>query len=80
MKTDAARLDGMMARVGTRAVGGTSLFRLYQTEDAGAWQDRLAHHRIWSRVFPYNPTWLRLGLPGSESDWTRLATALDVPG
>ncbi|MCR9087168.1 MAG: threonine-phosphate decarboxylase CobD [Rhodobacteraceae bacterium] len=80
LKTDAARLDGMMARVGTRAVGGTSLFRLYQTKDAGSWQDRLAQHRIWSRVFPYDPTWLRLGLPGSESDWTRLATALDVPG
>lgn len=74
---DADRLDALLAAAGARALGGTSLFRLYDTEDASRWQDRLARHRIWSRVFPYDRRWLRLGLPGSEAGWDRLAAALE---
>lgn len=73
---DCARLDGLAQSQGWRLVGGTPLFRLYQTPDGLAAQDRLARHHIWSRVFARQPTWLRLGLPGSESEWTRLAEAL----
>lgn len=73
---DCVRLDGMAQSQGWRLVGGTPLFRLYQTPDGGAAQERLARHHIWSRVFARKPTWLRLGLPGSESEWSRLAEAL----
>ncbi|MGB2893454.1 MAG: threonine-phosphate decarboxylase, partial [Albidovulum sp.] len=59
-----------------RCVGGTTLFRLYDTPDAAGAQERLARARIWSRIFPYSGTWLRLGLPGGEAEWTRLAAAL----
>ncbi len=69
---DALRLDGM---VRAPLVGGTDLFRLYHVPDARAAQDGLARHRIWSRVFPYSPHWLRLGLPGHGS-WARLETAV----
>jgi cobalamin biosynthetic protein CobC len=73
---DAARLDSVMAAAGAAPLGGTDLFRLYETPDAGLWQDRLARHRIWTRIFPYSRRWLRLGLPGSAEDWARLEAAL----
>jgi cobalamin biosynthetic protein CobC len=73
---DRVRLDAMVQSHGWKLVGGTPLFRLYATADARAAQDRLAGAQIWSRVFAEQPTWLRLGLPGSEPEWTRLAEAL----
>ena len=72
---DAGRLDTLMSARGATALGGTDLFRLYDTMDAQDWQDRLARRRIWSRVFPYSPRWLRLGLPGSPEGWARLERA-----
>lgn len=72
---DAARLDAMMLAAGARSPRGTDLFRLYDVDDAAAWQERLARAHIWSRVFPYSETFLRLGLPGPE-DWERLQAAL----
>lgn len=71
---DAARLDELMARHG-ELVGGTDLFRLYEVADAAAFQARLAERHIWSRIFPYSQTWLRLGLPAPGA-WARLAAAL----
>lgn len=73
---DCVRLDAMTQLQGWRLVGGAPLFRLYETQDAPAAQERLARARIWSRVFAREPTWLRLGLPGCEWEWTRLAEAL----
>ena len=73
---DCPRLDGMAQAQGWRLVGGASLFRLYETPDARAVQERLARGQIWSRVFAKQPTWLRLGLPGGEAEWTRLAEVL----
>ncbi len=72
---DAERLDQMMRAAGAQAVGGTTLFRLYDTDDAAAWQARLARHRIWSRRFPYSDRWLRLGLPHPDG-FARLEAAL----
>ncbi len=73
---DAARLDALMTGVGATLAGGTPLFRLYDVADAAAWQTRLAHHHIWTRVFPYSTRWLRLGLPGDAQGWGRLERAL----
>ena len=72
---EAARLDQLLIARGARLIGGTNLFRLYDVEDATAWQDRLARARIWSRVFPYSKTYLRLGLPPADG-WARLEAAL----
>ncbi len=60
---DAGRLDEAMISAGASVVGGTTLFRLYEVDNASEWRSRLARRRIWSRVFPYSRTWLRLGLP-----------------
>ncbi|MCV2864000.1 threonine-phosphate decarboxylase CobD [Albidovulum sediminicola] len=73
---EAASLDTMAATAGWRCAGGTTLFRLYDTGDAAAAQDRLAHARIWTRRFPYSEGWLRLGLPGTPAEWARLEEAL----
>ncbi len=76
LNLDSLRADGLAQEAGWACVGGTPLFRLYDTPDAEAARDRLARSRIWSRTFPYSPRWLRLGLPGSEAEWRRLAAAL----
>jgi cobalamin biosynthesis protein CobC len=73
---EAQRLDGHIQAQGWTLVGGTPLFRLYDTGDADAAQARLAAAQIWSRVFAGRPGWLRLGLPGDETEWARLAAAL----
>lgn len=73
---EATRIDQLAARAGWALVGGTPLFRLYDTPDASAAQDRLARAQIWSRIFPYSTRWLRLGLPGGAAEWDRLAQAL----
>ncbi|UWP92387.1 pyridoxal phosphate-dependent class II aminotransferase [Aliiroseovarius crassostreae] len=75
LAVDTARLDGTMMYHGAKLVGGTTLFRLYEVENALMWQDKLARGHVWSRVFPYSKTWLRLGLPPSGG-WTQLEAAL----
>jgi len=72
---DAQRLDNLITGKGAELVGGTTLFRLYTVDDAARWQTRLGHAHIWSRVFPYSRTYLRLGLPPTHG-WARLEAAL----
>ncbi len=75
LSVETARLDALMQGKGAELIGGTVLFRLFRVDDAAAWQARLAEGKVWSRVFPYEPTWLRLGLPPSDR-WAQLETAL----
>lgn len=70
------RIDALALAHGWALAGGTHLFRLYDTPDAQAAQNHLADHRIWSRIFPWSPRLIRLGLPGMEAEWLRLAAAL----
>ena len=70
--------EALARAAGWHVSGGTALFRLYHTPDAAAAQARLARAHIWSRIFPWHPNWLRLGLPGNEVEWARLAAALDA--
>jgi cobalamin biosynthetic protein CobC len=70
------RIDALAQGAGWQCMGGTHLFRLYDTPDAAAAQERLAAHRIWSRIFPWSRRLIRLGLPGMGGEWQRLATAL----
>lgn len=74
--SDAERLDGLAQAAGWTLVGGTPLFRLYDVMDGLRAQERLGRDRIWSRAFRDRPSWLRLGLPGDETEWQRLAAAL----
>ena len=76
LAAEARALDRIAQAAGWRGLGGTTLFRLYDTPDAASAQDRLGRARIWSRIFPYSPTWLRLGVPGNAEERARLAEAL----
>lgn len=76
LNCDAARLDALAARAGWPLVGGTNLFRLYDTPDAAHAQQALARHHIWTRKFPYSKTWLRIGLTDGDNNWQRLAKAM----
>jgi len=76
LTAETGQADALARRVGWSPLGGTALFRLYETPDAPAAQARLARHHIWSRIFPYSATWLRLGLPGDPAEWVRLEAAL----
>lgn len=72
---DSARLDDLMTNAGATLHGGTSLFRLYEVEDAAAWQHRFAKAQIWTRIFPYSDRLIRLGLPAPDQ-WHRLEALL----
>ena len=72
---EADALDRIAMSFGWQGIGGTALFRLYDTPDATAAQTHLARHQIWSRIFPYSTRWLRLGVPGSPAEWARLQSA-----
>ncbi|SDP23887.1 L-threonine O-3-phosphate decarboxylase [Afipia sp. GAS231] len=76
LRADVARLDGLAQSARWKLVGGTELFRLYDTQSATAAQEKLARRQIWTRMFPYSDRWLRLGLPGQPAEWDRLAAAL----
>jgi cobalamin biosynthetic protein CobC len=78
LERDTLRLDGLAKMAGWKPVGGTPLFRLYDVGDAAAVQERLARARIWSRIFKERPNRLRVGLPGDETEWTRLTEALSA--
>jgi cobalamin biosynthesis protein CobC len=72
LAADAAMLDETCLNYGWQLLGGTHLFRSYHTPDAASAQALLARNHVWSRIFPYSPNWLRLGLPGSAAEWSRL--------
>ncbi|MBV1865209.1 MAG: pyridoxal phosphate-dependent class II aminotransferase [Rhodobacteraceae bacterium] len=73
---DAERLDQTLAPYTSAPANGTDLFRLYSVKDAAHFQNTLARHHIWSRVFPYSKNLLRLGLPATDGDWNRLTSAV----
>jgi cobalamin biosynthetic protein CobC len=72
----AARLDQLLAGSGLVVLGGTPLFRLIVHPDAEGLYEALASRGILTRRFAAYPRWLRLGLPGSEAEWARLAANL----
>lgn len=76
LNEDAARLDALMRDAGAGTARGTSLFRLFHVSNAQDWQSRLAAHHIWTRIFPYDSTMIRLGLPYASEDWQKLEKAL----
>lgn len=72
----ARRLDTLLGACGCTVLGGTALFRLAAHREASRIAEALGRHGILVREFPYEPTWLRFGLPGPEADWRRLEQAL----
>lgn len=73
--SDAAKMDRLADAQGWSTIGGTVLFRTYGVADASAVQEKLATARVWSRIFPYAPNWIRLGLPHPDR-WEQTEKAL----
>ncbi len=59
----AGRMDKLAKSAGWELVGGTDLFRTYETPNSTLAQEHLANDHIWTRIFPYSSRWIRLGLP-----------------
>lgn len=74
LASDTARLRSVTERAAWQPVGGTTLFQTFETGNAVAAQAALARQHIWTRIFPYAPGWIRLGLP-RPNDWPRLEDA-----
>jgi cobalamin biosynthesis protein CobC len=73
---DMADLTICLGEQGLGVFGGTPLYALAGHSDAHALHTALARRHIWTRVFDYAPTWIRIGLPGSQAGLDRLAEAL----
>ncbi|NWG86294.1 MAG: threonine-phosphate decarboxylase [Hydrogenophilaceae bacterium] len=69
------RLAELLRRHGLAPDGGCALFQWLRHESAADLHKQLARRGILTRYFD-EPASLRLGLPGSEADWSRLDAAL----
>ena len=76
LQHDSARLQGLLAAADLGDAGGTALFRYLPREDARELHEFFARQGILLRHFA-QPAALRIGLPGTEADWHRLAAALE---
>lgn len=76
LAADQARLVGLLTAAGLEPVGGTPLFTLVSHPEAARLWERLGQAGILVRAFDFQPDWLRIGLPGDEAGFERLARAL----
>lgn len=76
LASDAKRLDELLADAGLDVDGGTPLYRLTRSRNAGELFSRFGRAGILIRRFTEEPTWLRWGLPAGEHEWQRLSVAL----
>lgn len=70
------RLDELLRSAGYEVIGGTDLFRLVACDDAQTVFLALAGAGVLTRPFAGQPCWLRIGLPGDDDGFDRLARAL----
>lgn len=69
-------LKEVLRSAGLQVETQTSLYVIVKAPDSAALHDHLARRAIWTRYFPYNKHWLRIGLPESEAKLARLGRAL----
>ncbi len=73
---DATRFSHLIAESNLKSAGSTMLFHLIKLDNAKGAQIAFAEEMIWTRIFSYSKNWLRIGLPGTEDEWLRLAACL----
>ncbi len=69
------RLNTLLCDGGLMPTGGTHFFQWLVNEDAKGIYQKLAEQGILIRLFT-QPRSLRFGMPGTEQEWTRLASAI----
>jgi len=70
------RLDEVLREAGLEVVGGTDLFRLIRSAAAAQLHAHLGAQGILTRIFDHDAEAVRIGLPGDDADFARLAQAL----
>lgn len=76
LKAGARRMAALLGEHGLAIIGQTPFFTLIDHAERDALFAHLLYHGVLSRPFADQPRWLRLGLPGTEADWTRLEKSL----
>lgn len=77
LRVASERLQSLLTNVGLALVGSTPLFQLASHPLAASLFTHLAQTGILVRPFADNIEWLRFGIPGTETDFDRLETALE---
>jgi cobalamin biosynthetic protein CobC len=76
LSREAEGLDGVLRAAGFGGAGGTTLYRLVRHAQAQTVHAHLTERRIWVRVFDWDDSLLRFGLPGGDTALARLRDAL----
>ena len=76
LNSDAKRLSNLLAESNIKSAGATKLFQLIELDDATNAQKKFAEEMVWTRIFSYSKSWLRIGIPGPEDEWSRLRACL----
>ncbi len=76
LRQQGQRLEQLLSSHGWPPDGGCNLFQWLRIESAGVLHESLARQGILTRLFDHPPS-LRVGLPGEEPAWHRLAEALN---
>ena len=76
LAAEGSRLRSLLAQHGITSTG-TVLFQWWQEPAAEAFWRHMAERGIWVRRFAHGARGIRLGLPGDETSWRRLAGALE---
>ncbi|MGQ7794353.1 aminotransferase class I/II-fold pyridoxal phosphate-dependent enzyme [Faunimonas sp. B44] len=76
LEKQSERLISALLASGLSIAGSSRLCVLAAVPDAPALHRHLAEHGIWTRIFSEWPGVLRIGLPGTERELGRLASAL----
>jgi len=75
LTVDGARLQALLSNYGLSPSDGCSLFQWSRTPFAARLHQQIARLGIFTRLFT-DPPGLRIGLPGGDDDWERLALVL----
>ncbi|WP_421849889.1 aminotransferase class I/II-fold pyridoxal phosphate-dependent enzyme [Novosphingobium sp.] len=78
LQQGSARLAALLSRHGLEDAGGTANFRLCDEADAAGLFSHFCRDGILVRPFADRPGQLRLGIPGTDADWARLAQSLQT--
>ncbi len=78
LNTQSARLNERLRSHNHTIIGGTELFTLIETDRAMEIYHSFGQAGILVRRFDDQPNWLRIGLPGAESEWQRVEKVLDT--
>jgi len=76
LTTRCEALDQILQNADLSVAGGTALFRFIVDKRAQRLFKHLGEAGIFTRSFPEQPTWLRIGIPASDADLQRLKRAL----